>query len=261
MTAFRRAHAIMYHDVVDSDWDASGFPGRGAAVYKLHRQDFANHLDTIHAAIAPGRVQIVTAAEGPCPVLLTFDDGGSSAYSPTADFLERRSWRGHFFVTTGRIHTPGFLTGAQIRELDVRGHLIGSHSHSHPARMARLTRDEMLAEWRASLRALEDILGKPVKVASVPGGYYSRLVGETAAESGVRILFNSEPTAKVGEVDGCMLIGRYFVQRGMSPYTAAAFASGALGPRLWQAAMWKAKKAAKTAGGELYLKVRERLIR
>src|SRR5262245_44650718 len=194
---FRRAHAIMYHDVVDGDWDSSGFPGRGAAVYKLRRNDFAEHLDQIRRAVAPGRVQIVTTAQDPCPVLLTFDDGGSSAYSPAADLVEGKSWRGHFFITTGRLNTQGFMSGAQVRELDVRGHLIGSHSRSHPTRMAHLSRDEMLSEWRDSLKALQDVLGKQVTVASVPGGYYSRVVGEAAAEAGVRILFNSEPTANV----------------------------------------------------------------
>jgi hypothetical protein len=33
--------------------------------------------------------------------------------------------------------------------------------------------------------------------ASVPGGYYSDRVAETAAAAGIRILFNSEPTTKV----------------------------------------------------------------
>ena len=36
-----RVQAIMYHDVVeDGDFASSGFPGEGAHVYKLRRQDF-----------------------------------------------------------------------------------------------------------------------------------------------------------------------------------------------------------------------------
>src|SRR5215471_17775111 len=104
--------AIMYHDVVeDGDFASSGFPGEGANVYKLRREDFQGHLDAI-------------AAAGAKDVLLTFDDGGVSFHTPVASLLEAYGWRGHFFVTTDRIGTPGFLSEDQIRDLYRRGHLI-----------------------------------------------------------------------------------------------------------------------------------------
>src|SRR5215468_3611624 len=97
-----KARAIMYHDVVENgDFASSGFPGEGAHVYKLRREDFERHL----------------AAIGDLDVALTFDDGGVSFYHPIADLLEARGRRGAFFITTDRIGTPGFLTGEQIREL------------------------------------------------------------------------------------------------------------------------------------------------
>ena len=96
-----RAHAIMYHDVVENgDFESSGFPGEGAHVYKLRREDFARHLDAIAAAgPAVGTIRDLK----PSPVLLTFDDGGVSFHHPIADLLEQRGWRGHFFITTDRI--------------------------------------------------------------------------------------------------------------------------------------------------------------
>jgi hypothetical protein len=46
-----RLFGIMYHDVVEGeDFASSGFPGEGAHVYKLRRQDFNQHLDAIAAA-------------------------------------------------------------------------------------------------------------------------------------------------------------------------------------------------------------------
>ena len=46
-----QALAIMYHDVVENeDFGSSGFPGEGAHVYKLRREDFERHLDAIAAA-------------------------------------------------------------------------------------------------------------------------------------------------------------------------------------------------------------------
>src|SRR4051812_23698238 len=157
-----RAHSIMYHDVVENgDFESSGFPGEGAHVYKLRRQDFERHLDAIAAATKD-------------PVLLTFDDGGVSFHTPIASLLEQRGWRGHFFVTTDRIGTPGFLTEQQLRDLHARGHVIGSHSCSHPTRMAALTRSDLDGEWRQSVARLSQILSSEITTASVPGGYYSR---------------------------------------------------------------------------------------
>src|SRR5262245_47304812 len=51
-----------------------------------------------------------------------------------------------------------------------------------------------------SRELLRDILGESVTVASVPGGYYGRAVAETAAEAGIRVLFNSEPTTRTQTV-------------------------------------------------------------
>ena len=102
-----RARAIMYHDVVENgDFASSGFPGEGAHVYKLRREDFERHLDAIGAR----------------EVALTFDDGGVSFLHPIADLLEARGRRGCFFITTGRIGTPGFLSEEEVRELHRRGH-------------------------------------------------------------------------------------------------------------------------------------------
>ena len=194
------------------------------------------------------------------PVLLTFDDGGVSFHHPIADLLESRGWRGHFFITTDRIGTPGFLTEAQLRELDRRGHIIGSHSCSHPTRMAALNRADLDREWRQSIARLSAVLGDAVKVASVPGGYYSRDVAESAAAAGIEALFTSEPTAQVGMLSGCRVLGRYVVQRGMPPEWSAGFATGSPAHCWRQSALWKAKRIAKSLGGSAYLQLRQTIL-
>ena len=242
--------AIMYHDVVEEgNFAASGFSGAGADRYKLERKEFARHLEAIRGAAASREV------------CLTFDDGGASAFAPVAGMLEQYGWRGHFFVTTDWIGRPGFLSADQIRELDRRGHTIGSHSCSHPTRMARISWEQMLREWQASTERLREIVGHTVEVASVPGGYYSRRVAEAAAQAGIRTLFTSEPTDAVEWVNGCRVLGRYAVRQGMGPEWPAGFAAGKVGPCLRQALAWKVKKAMKAAGGSLYLRVRETILR
>lgn len=260
-----RALAIMYHDVVEGgDFTSSGFPGEGAHVYKLRSEDFERHLDGIRESVRTGTVSSIAVRRewsGPAtPVFLTFDDGGSSALHPTSDLLERRGYRGHFFITTDRIGTPGFLNAAEVRELHERGHVIGSHSASHPTRMAALARPDLDREWRTSLARLSDLVGERVKVASVPGGYYSKDVGRSAAAAGIEVLFTSEPTAEVTQVDGCLVFGRYVVQRGMKPYWSAGFAAGNRGLRWRQTALWKAKRVAKSLGGSAYLRLRGAIL-
>src|SRR6185369_13587012 len=109
-------------------------------------------------------------------IFLTFDDGAIGSYTCIADELEKLNWRGHFFIVSDWIGRPGFVNGREIRELDGRGHIIGSHSRSHPERMSHLKRHELQAEWSESSSALSDVLGKPTTVASVPNGYFSKAV-------------------------------------------------------------------------------------
>ena len=257
-----RALALLYHDVVPpGDWDASGFPGAGAASYKLERAEFERHLAAV-SAVATRRgtvdgLQGVARGGGRPPVLLTFDDGGASAYGCVADLLEGAGWHGHFFITTDYLEAPGFMTRAQVRDLAARGHMIGTHSSSHPIPMARLSRRRLLTEWASSAHALQDLLGEPVRVGSVPGGGLSRQVVEAAAAAGITALFTSEPTTHCRVVDGCVVIGRYALRRGMPAAAAAALASGALGARLRQSCVWNLKKVAKVLGGSAYLALRD----
>jgi peptidoglycan/xylan/chitin deacetylase (PgdA/CDA1 family) len=254
----------MYHDViVGGEADASGFPGADAALYKLEREQFSKHLSAIDEAVTdkPARVlELASERKGRPPLLLTFDDGGRSAYTLIAPLLEEHGWRGHFLVTTDYIDAPSFLTRDQIRELHRRGHVIGTHSSTHPVRMSYCSPEQIAREWRTSVETLSGILGEPVKVASVPGGHYSKRVAEAASAAGIGALFTSEPVMTCRSVDGCLVLGRYTVQRWLSPKGAAELARGKVSPRLRQLLFWNAKKVTKTLGGEYYLKLRKSLL-
>jgi len=257
-TATMHAISIMYHDVVENgQFNSSGFPGEGAHLYKLRRENFERHLDAIAATTNSVATVHTLAARS---VLLTFDDGGSSFHHPIADLLEQHGWRGHFFITTDRIGSPGFLTESEVRDLYLRGHIIGSHSCSHPTRMATLTRPDLDREWSQSLERLSAIVGEPVTTASVPGGYYGRQVGESAQAAGIQALFTSEPTARIAQLNGCLLLGRYVVQRDMGPEWSAGFAAGSIAKCWRQTAEWKVKRLAKILGGGLYLNLREAIL-
>jgi len=257
-----QALSLEYHDVVDDGgFDASGFPGAGPASYKLTGADFDRHLDAIGrvARRAPSRaLDWLNEGRDGRPLFLTFDDGGLASYTHIADALERRGWRGHFFITAERIGTPTFASAAQIRELSRRGHVIGTHSYSHPLRMGACTPDEILHEWRRSVAILAEILGEAVVTGSVPGGYYTRAVAEAAAQAGLKLLFTSAPTTRCWTVDGCRVVGRYTLRRWSRARTAAALADGQVLPRTSQWLLYRSLHVLRTVAGDHYTQLRQR---
>jgi peptidoglycan/xylan/chitin deacetylase (PgdA/CDA1 family) len=256
-----KLQTLMYHDVVEHGrFDASGFPGAGPARYKLGWSAFVDQLDRIGELTGqpPATAEDILAGRAAGRWAITVDDGGESSLRMGQE-LSRRGWSGMFFVTTGRIGEPAFLAPEAIRELRSMGHELGSHSRSHPPRLSACSPAQILDEWRSSAADLADLLGSPVTTASVPGGYHSRRVVEAAEIAGIRILCTSEPVRTVRRADGCLVLGRFAVHRGVPPQTVAAASRDAT-PWLRQRAGWTARKAAKAVGGEAYIKARAAVL-
>jgi peptidoglycan/xylan/chitin deacetylase (PgdA/CDA1 family) len=252
---------LMYHDVVSAGrWDESGFPGHAAAHYKLDTANFHAHLDSLRAAGAMFAEPDAVAGGRYEGCLLTFDDGGASA-SFVGEAMLRRGIRGCFFITTARIGTPGFVDAQNLRAMRREGHLIGSHSHTHPANISRLDPHALHEEWRRSVDALEQVLGEPVHTASVPGGFMSTPVLRAAEAAGIRILFTSEPTTRERHTGKCAVLGRYALLRESPPGTAVALATGDGGARLRQWTSWNVKKPLKRWAGPVYRFTRAQLLR
>jgi hypothetical protein len=240
---------LLFHDVYVSDPRESGFGSPAADRYKLSVPQFDRELATI-----------VESGPRALPFSLTFDDGGSSFYTAIADRLEARGWRGRCFVVTDCIDTPGFLTRRQIRELVDRGHVIGSHTASHPSYLHRRGYEVIAEEWRTSLAILEDILGEPVATASVPGGCYSHRVAEAAADAGITSLFNSEPVRASYAVGNCAVHGRFTIRSTSRPGISGRLVSTAPWSRWGMWAQWNAKAAVKPMLGPHYVRVADWLM-
>jgi len=258
-----KTNGLLYHDIIglNDSHEVSGFRGNVVARYKLAADTFESHLQSIKLAIKyPYSISRVSDTLNGIPVFLTFDDGGVSGYTIIAPLLEEYGWRGHFFITTNYIGKEGFLDEEQIIELHARGHIIGSHSCSHPDPISKLPYEELLKEWRDSMDVLTDILGEPVKVASIPGGYYSRRVAEAADEVGMQWLFTSEPTSKVLQVGNCKVLGRYMILNSDCDKKAACLATNCILTVVGQSLSWNLKKLAKVVGGKYYLRLRRFIL-
>jgi peptidoglycan/xylan/chitin deacetylase (PgdA/CDA1 family) len=218
-----RIASFGYHEVTD-DPILSGFQRAAALPFKHTRRAFATHLAGIAAGpFAPGLVVHIDFTRVGRHVLLTFDDGGKSAVY-VADELARRGWRGHFFIVTSLIGTRTFVDAADIKYLRSCGHVVGSHSHTHPDIFRDQTPDRMLEEWRTSSGILADLLGEPCIVGSVPGGDISSAVLQSAAPAGLRYLFTSEPWTAPRQVHGSWILGRFGPKAGTSPLRVAELA-------------------------------------
>lgn len=262
-----RVAVLEYHDVIDGDdFEVSGFPGASANSYKVAADDFARHLDAVAASgcrVLNDVRQLVQAPPPPSaavPVLFSFDDGGASSMR-SAELLERHGWRGHYFIPSSCVGARGFLSAGELRELAGRGHTVGSHSHSHPLQMGRLSRAAVRDEWARSIAILQDLLGRLPDVASVPGGYYRPFIAESAAACGVRWLFSSEPVVRVERVGEAWVLGRYTLRRGAQPGYVQALTRTPSLARAMQWTTWNMKKAVKYVAGDGYLRVRSALFR
>jgi peptidoglycan/xylan/chitin deacetylase (PgdA/CDA1 family) len=202
---------LMYHEVTD-DPTESGFQRPGAFAYKHATHVFADHLARIAGAGArPELVFDVDFTRKGHHVLLTFDDGGRSALT-AAELLGHYGWKGHFFIVTSLIGSRTFLDPAGIRALRAAGHVIGSHSHTHPNIFRAQSPARMVEEWRTSSDILAQLLGEPCLTASVPGGDISAQALESANSAGLRYLFTSEPWLAPRRVGDCWVLGRYSVK-------------------------------------------------
>lgn len=189
---------LMFHDVYETSPNESGFCGIGPNLYKIDKQKFLSYVEL--------------ASKSSQNFIFTFDDGGDSFYNEIAPILEKKGKRGLFFIATKFIGQKGFLTSEQIADLDRRGHIIGSHSHSHK-RLSELTDKEIFEEWKKSRDVLSSILKHPIEHASIPNGYQSNSVIEMAEKVGYKYLYTSIPTSKVKHRDNIDLIGRFVLTK------------------------------------------------
>ncbi len=232
----------MYHDV-------SADPAALIDRDTMPADEFRKHVRAIGKVVAGGPDPATALTNGnSVHLLLTFDDGRTGTYDYAARILDEVGWRAHFFIITDLIGTTGFLTRRQIRALAEQGHVIGTHSCSHPLRISACSGHQLLHEWTASRKALEEIVGAPVLFGSIPNGDYSRAVAQAAAASGLKALFSSEPVTSTFEVEGCLVLGRFCLRRGTSPRIAAGLVQGQFCRRFGQLVAWNFRQIAKSIG-------------
>ena len=243
---------LMFHDVVGHSLDAKAVP---RDKYTLSESVFRDHVRAVSNHI--GRRGIDRDS-----VSFTVDDGLESAYTLIAPILEEFGFRGYFFVNTLTLDTPGYLSSDRLTELRDRGHVIGTHSHSHPLMLSRLSEEQIRREWATSVEILEDILGEKVRYAAIPGGFFSKASKTVLAELGIETIFTSRPAKTPGFYGNVKIQGRYAILAGdPAGKIASLLDDGFSADKAYLSFRWHALRLVKNIFGKRYFALRKLLVR
>lgn len=151
----------------------------------------------------------------PKPIIISVDDGYVDDVRTILPDLERRHMVATFFVITGRMTEPGFLSADQIRELDRAGMDVGNHT-AHHLDLRALTPTELRSETAGSRRTLEAVLGHPVYFFAYPFGTFNAAVVAAVRAAGFTLAYTT--AAGVTMTTGAPLtLPRVHVGRGETP--------------------------------------------
>jgi peptidoglycan/xylan/chitin deacetylase (PgdA/CDA1 family) len=155
---------------------------------------------------------------------MTFDDGHRSQFEIAGPILDDLKIHALFFVTTAWVGLlPSVMLWRAVRELQQVGHVIGSHTHTHPMLTACGT-VALRNELTVSKQVLEQRLGVGIDSISIPGGRINARVLAACGEAGYKHVY----TSHVGEhkhvaANSPEVIGRLIVRRATSNSTLAAY--------------------------------------
>lgn len=216
---------LMYHELE--------IPGRrlcqsepGYARYVMHEPDFRAQVDYLKGNAWQGLSvgQALAFPEGRC-VAITFDDGCETDLLAAAPILRQAGFNATFFITAGRLGTPGFLDHAQFKELCAQGFEIGCHSMTHPY-LTDLDESGLRREIVDAKTQLEQIIGQSVDHFSCPGGRCDQRVVTVARAAGYRTVSTSRIQANTSNTD-VFALGRVAMLRDVPLSTFAAICAGA----------------------------------
>ena len=139
------------------------------------------------ADITPEDVKVADYKDGKeCAVSLTFDDSMKEHYTIVAPELEKRGFRGTFWMVgawmpaVAEADTTHF-TWAEAKEMSDRGHEMSNHTWSHPY-MTMLSDEDLADEIKKNDEAILANIGKPSTTFCFPYNAFNEKVIAAAME-------------------------------------------------------------------------------
>ncbi len=124
-----------------------------------------------------------------CAVSYTFDDGYVEQYTLAAPELEKRGFRGTFYINGSKINKDlehvtdtTRATWGQLREMSEHGHEIANHGWAH-RNFARFPLDSLIVDIQRNDEAILNYIGKSSKTFAYPNNNKSE-PGKSFVEKG-----------------------------------------------------------------------------
>lgn len=248
---------LMYHEL-----ELAGRPlcqnDPGYVRYIISADEFSAQMLQIRNLGLRG-VSVTDALRFPdSAICITFDDGCETDLISAAPVLKNLGFTATFYAVSGFIGKPGYLSQAQLKELQDLGFEIGCHSMSHPY-LPDLDAAGLQREIKDAKLMLEQMTGTPIRHFSCPGGRYDDRVVNVAKQAGFVTVATSIPRANTPATD-VFELGRAAITRDMS---TNEFQKLCLGESLWKAELTMAirDRVKKLLGNQLYDRVRGLLLR
>ncbi len=152
---------------------------------------------------------------------ITIDDGGVGNYNFIMSILDRYQLKAIFFIPTKFINvnnkfSSNYMNPEQIKTLIENGHLIGSHSHSHPVNFAHLSDEEVEFEWKESKQILENICNIKIENCSIPEGIILKKHFDILEKLGYKRVYTSKPTFQFEKYGQLEIHGRFNIDSKMT---------------------------------------------
>lgn len=91
----------------------------------------AGYFSITLEAFAEGKASPPPNSSATKPIILTFDDGYEDHFTEALPILRQHGFIGTFFIVSGFIGRPFYLTSNQLRQLSISGMELGGHSVNH----------------------------------------------------------------------------------------------------------------------------------
>lgn len=116
---------------------------------------------------------------------------GPEAYERIMDEMVARAG-----LNTAALAGQLWMSGAELRELHGKGHVVGLHSHRHPTRIERLPVEIQRDEYRQNFDCLYNLLGERPEAMSHPCNSYNRDTLKVLRELGISLGFAANMQAR-----------------------------------------------------------------
>jgi peptidoglycan/xylan/chitin deacetylase (PgdA/CDA1 family) len=133
-------------------------------------------------------------------VCITFDDGCETDLISAAPTLKELGFCATSYITVEFLGKPGYMSHAQVRELQAAGFEIGCHSLTHPY-LTDVNDDQLHHETAGAKDKLEQIAGVRVDHFSCPGGRWDARVMQFVKQANFRTMATSRTGLNLATTD------------------------------------------------------------